>query len=43
MIGAPGAHEIALANEGNGALWGRDVVVTSADFFADGKIKLVRR
>ena len=43
VIGAPGAHEIALANEGNGALWDCDVVVTSVDFFADGKIKLVRR
>ena len=42
-VGLLARVRVRAANEGNGALWDCDVVVTCVDFFADGKIKLVRR
>jgi hypothetical protein len=41
VIGAPGAQDIALANEGIDVLL-PGVMVTAVDFIADRKVKLVR-
>jgi hypothetical protein len=42
VIGAPGAQDIALANQGIDVLL-PGAMVTAVDFIPDGKVKLVRR
>jgi hypothetical protein len=42
VIGAPGAQDIALANQGIDVLL-PGVMVTAVDFIPDRKVKLVRR
>ena len=42
VIGAPGAHDIALANQGIDVLL-PGVMVTAVDFIADRKVKRVDR
>jgi hypothetical protein len=42
VIGAPGAQDIALANQGIDVLL-PGAVVTAVDFIPDKKVKLVRR
>jgi hypothetical protein len=42
VVGAPGAQDIALANQGIDVLL-PGAMVTAVDFFPDGKVKLVRR